>query len=138
MSLSDINKVNLDITLESLSGKGHFGTIVDVRDSASVDAWVEESAKRLGGLNGAANIAGVEREGGRHLADSRNEDWDFIMGTNGAGVFYSMRAQLRQMLKNGGSIVSKSLPYAPTKLTYLLGEYFKRCWLYWSPRYRDL
>lgn len=80
--------------------------MLDVRDSGKVDAWVENSTKQLGGLNGAANIAGVEREGGRHLADSRNEDWDFVMGINCTGVFYCMRAQLNQMLNNGGSIVS--------------------------------
>lgn len=62
----------------------------------------------MGGLNGAANVAGVEREGGRHLADSRDEDWDFVMGINAAGVFYCMRAQLQEMMKSGGgSIVCK-------------------------------
>ena len=72
-------------------------------------AWVKDSTERLGGLDGAVNVAGVEREGGRHLADSRDEDWDFVMGINGAGVFYCLRAELQQMLKGGGgSIVSES------------------------------
>lgn len=93
--------------VKSLPGNGHLATELDVRESAKVTKWIKDSAEKLGGLDGAANVAGVEREGGRHLADSRDEDWDFVMGINGAGVFYCMRAQLQQMLANGGgSIVS--------------------------------
>jgi NAD(P)-dependent dehydrogenase (short-subunit alcohol dehydrogenase family) len=95
--------------LESLAGKGHFATVVDVSKSAKVTAWIKDTAERLGGLDGAANVAGVVREGGRQLADSRDEDWDFIMGINAAGVFYSMREELQQMIKGGGgSIVSSA------------------------------
>ncbi|CAN5344802.1 hypothetical protein BH09PAT4_BH09PAT4_09580 [soil metagenome] len=107
VSLGDINKAGLDETLKILSGEGHFGTVVDVSNHESVDAWIEETTKRLGGLHGAANVAGVEREGLRRLADSRDEDWDFTMNVNAKGVFFCMRAQLRKMLKGGGgSIVS--------------------------------
>ncbi|KAH0844181.1 hypothetical protein AYO21_11537 [Fonsecaea monophora] len=105
LSLSDINQDSLQKALDSLPGKGHFITVVDVRDSAKVTEWIKNTAERLGGLDGAANVAGVEREGGRHLADSRDEDWDFVMGINGAGVFYSMRAELQQMLKGGGGSI---------------------------------
>lgn len=107
LSLSDINSKSLKTVVNNLPGEGHFATELDVRKSAKVTEWIENSARKLGGLDGAANVAGVEREGGRHLADSRDEDWDFVMGINGAGVFHCMRAQLQQMLKNGsGSIVS--------------------------------
>lgn len=106
LSLSDINKKGLDAALRSLDGKGHSGTVVDVRNYSEVDSWIDGSCNRLGGLDGAANVAGVEHEGGRYLAEARNEDWDLVMGTNCAGVFYSMRAELRKMLNVGGSIVS--------------------------------
>ncbi|RFU26000.1 hypothetical protein B7463_g10335, partial [Scytalidium lignicola] len=108
LSLSDINKKGLDAALKTLDGKGHSGTVLDVRNYNEVDAWIDDSFKRLGGLDGAANVAGVEHEGGRYLADARNEDWDLIMGINSAGVFYSMRAELRKMLNVGGSIVNIS------------------------------
>lgn len=107
LSLSDINQDGLEKALKSLPGKGHIVTALDVRKSSNVTDWIKDTVQRLGGLEGAANIAGVEREEGRHLADSRDEDWDFVMGINGAGVFYSMRAQLKHMSQNGGgSIVS--------------------------------
>ncbi|KAK5459720.1 hypothetical protein LTS15_003849 [Exophiala xenobiotica] len=108
LSLSDINSVGLDAAIKTLDGEGHLATVLDVRKASKVNEWMDETVRRLGGLDGAANIAGVEREGGRHLADSRDEDWDFIMGINCTGVFYCMRAELNKMLNNGGSIVNIS------------------------------
>ncbi|KIW51612.1 hypothetical protein PV05_10316 [Exophiala xenobiotica] len=108
LSLSDINAEGLDAALKTLDGKGHFATVLDVRNASKVNEWMDETVRRLGGLDGAANIAGVEREGGRHLADSRDEDWDFVMGVNCTGVFYCLRAELNKMLDKGGSIVSIS------------------------------
>lgn len=105
LSLSDINAEGLDAALKTLDGKGHFATVLDVRNASKVNEWMDETVRRLGGLDGAANIAGVEREGGRHLADSRDEDWDFVMGVNCTGVFYCLRAELNKMLDKGGSIV---------------------------------
>lgn len=107
LSLSDVNAEGLESALKTLEGEGHFVTVLDVRSSAKVNEWIDETVRRLGGLDGAANVAGVEREGGRHLADSRDEDWDFVMGINGSGVFHCLRAQLNKMLKTGGSIVSR-------------------------------
>ncbi|KAK5193105.1 hypothetical protein LTR99_001761 [Exophiala xenobiotica] len=108
LSLSDINAEGLDAAIKTLDGEGHFATVLDVRKASKVNEWMDETVRRLGGLDGAANIAGVEREGGRHLADSRDEDWDFVMGINCTGVFYCMRAELNKMLDNGGSIVNIS------------------------------
>lgn len=106
LSICDIEKSKLDTALSQLSGKGHFATKVDVSKAAQVNAWIEATVQKLGGLDGAANVAGIEREGGRHFADARDEDWEMVMGVNCSGVFYSMRAQIRQMLESGGSIVS--------------------------------
>ncbi len=105
LSLSDINDAGLQDVLKALPTDGHFATALDVRSSAAVTAWVQDSAARMGGLDGAANVAGVEREGGRHLADSRDDDWDFVMGINAGGVFYCMRAELQAMLGGGGGSI---------------------------------
>ncbi|KAK7894309.1 hypothetical protein LTR67_006070 [Exophiala xenobiotica] len=108
LSLSDINGEGLDAAIKTLDGEGHFATVLDVRKASKVNEWMDETVRRLGGIDGAANIAGVEREGGRHLADSRDEDWDFVMGINCTGVFHCLRAELNKMLDNGGSIVNIS------------------------------
>jgi NAD(P)-dependent dehydrogenase (short-subunit alcohol dehydrogenase family) len=94
-----------------------------------VTAWTEDSARRLGGLDGGANVAGVEREGGRHLADSRDEDWDFVMDINAKGVFYCMREQLKFMLKNGGgSIVRFPVPLALSHFPAFSSEHMLTRW----------
>jgi NADP-dependent 3-hydroxy acid dehydrogenase YdfG len=77
----------------------------------------------------------VEREGGRHLADSRDEDWDFVMGINCTGVFHCLRAELNKMLDNGGSIVCTCpccVPFSivTTNHNPYTGQHFQRCWLH--------
>jgi NAD(P)-dependent dehydrogenase (short-subunit alcohol dehydrogenase family) len=115
LSLSDVNYEGLQKVVKSLPGEGHFATELDVREGAKVTAWIEDSAKRLGGLDGAANVAGVEREGGRHLAESTDEALDFVMGINAGGVFSCTCVELQQMLKNGGgSIVSENACHTNT------------------------
>lgn len=90
-----------------LEGKGHISAVVDVSDSKQVDEWIARTVRELGPLDGVVNNAGVTREGSRRLAESLDEDWDFIMGINAKGVFNGSRAALRHMLENGkGSIVS--------------------------------
>jgi NAD(P)-dependent dehydrogenase (short-subunit alcohol dehydrogenase family) len=148
LSIADIDPKGLQDALESLAGKGHFATVVDVSKSAKVTAWIRDTAERLGGLDGAANVAGVVREGGRELADSRDEDWDFIMGINAAGVFYSMREELQQMIKGGGgSIVSTlvCLPFLLYLIRYLTvhillptGQCIQRCRIYRNSRIGNL
>ncbi|KAK6387319.1 hypothetical protein LTS17_000586 [Exophiala oligosperma] len=108
LSLADVNAERLDEALKSLAGEGHIATVVDVRKPEQVNAWIEKSVQTFGHIDGAANVAGIEHEGGRHFADARDEDWELVMGVNCSGVFYSMRAQLRAMMKAGGSIVNVS------------------------------
>lgn len=111
MSICDIDQEKVDNAIKELPGKGHFGAQVDVGNASQVNAWIDSTVSKLGGLDGAANVAGIEREGGRHFADARDEDWDLVMRVNCSGVFYSMRAQLRKMMEKGGSIVrSCSVP----------------------------
>ncbi len=108
MSICDIDPAKVELAVQQLAGEGHFGTQVDVSKASQVNAWIDATVEKLGGLDGAANIAGIEREGGRHFADARDEDWDAVMGVNCSGVFYSMRAEIRKMMEKGGSIVSSS------------------------------
>jgi len=105
LSLADLNQSGLDATLSSLEGKGHITTVVDVRKSSEVNAWIEKTVKELGKLDGGCNLAGVHTGKGATLANETDEHWDFIMDVNAKGVFYCMRAQLNAM-SDGGSIVN--------------------------------
>jgi NAD(P)-dependent dehydrogenase (short-subunit alcohol dehydrogenase family) len=76
---------------------------VDVRDRHQVDAWIARTVSELGGLDGAANIAGVVRHS--KILEQNEDDWNFIIGINLTGVMLCMKAEL-QSLRNGGSIVN--------------------------------
>jgi 3-oxoacyl-[acyl-carrier protein] reductase len=75
----------------------------DVSDSASAAALVEQA----GDLDVLVNNAGVTRDG--LLVRMSNEDWDTVLDTNLASVFYTCRAAVRGMMKRrAGSIVNIS------------------------------
>ena len=113
LSLSDINHDALDSVIRELRWKGINvrGTQVDVSSSASVDAWITDTVQHFGRLDGAANVAGVERSPGTtafsKISEITDDQWDFVNKVNLSGVFYCMRAQLRVM-GFGGSIVNVS------------------------------
>lgn len=72
---------------------------VDVSDEQSVTAL----ASSVGTIDVLVNNAGVQVE--KTVADSTDDDWDLVMGTNAKGVFLMCRAFIPQMAK-GGSIIN--------------------------------
>lgn len=105
LSLADVNIAGLNAVLDSMQGKTHIATVVDVRKSAEVNAWIEKTIKELGRIDGAANVAGVHTGKNSGLADETEEHWDLTMDVNAKGVFLCMRAQLKVMT-DGSSIVN--------------------------------
>lgn len=84
---------------------------VDVRDRSQVDAWITDTVKRFGKLDGAANIAGVicPKIGEEFLENETEEDWAFVLGINLTGVMHCMRAEIKiGEIGNGGAIVNAS------------------------------
>lgn len=67
-------------------------------------ALVQRTVARWGRLDIACNNAGI---GGdlAPTADYPIESWDRVIGVNLSGVFYGMKAQIGQMLKNGGGAI---------------------------------
>lgn len=95
----------------------------DVGDSEVCDRMVKTAVGTYGGLDMALNNAGVmdgvfsgdpidyQKQKPLIFAaihEATDEYWDRVFRTNAAGVFRSMRAELRQMVaqKRGGSIVN--------------------------------
>ena len=113
LSLSDIDEDATNQIVEELRAKGEkvMGKKVDVADSDSVDAWIAETVHRFGRLDGAANVAGVERSSSANAfvgtAETTNANWDFIHHVNLNGAFYCVRAEARVM-ERGGSILNVS------------------------------
>ncbi|KAK6066706.1 hypothetical protein SCUP515_10515 [Seiridium cupressi] len=62
-ALANINKTALKEATASLAKssteKHHIHTVVDVRNSRSVDEWIQTTMQSLGRLNGAVNMADI-------------------------------------------------------------------------------
>ncbi len=89
---------------ETLAGEiGGRAVQSDVSDPESAAALVEEA----GELDILVNNAGVTRDG--LLVRMSDEDWDTVIDTNLASVFYTCRAAVRGMMKRrSGAVVNIS------------------------------
>ena len=106
VSISDVNEANLEKALESLPGgkDKHMSAVVDVRNSSDVNKWVADTVSKFGQLDGAANIAGIGPRS-KAIRDLTDDDWKNVNEINAQGMFFSIRAVLKNM-KNGGAIVN--------------------------------
>lgn len=104
LSIADVNQKGLDDALAELKGDNHIATVVDVRDGSQVHKWIEKTVQQLGKLDSGVNLAGVARMQAA-VTEATDDDWDFMVGVNGKGVFHCMREQLKY-IGSGGSVVS--------------------------------
>ena len=105
ISLADLNEEAVKAAAKSLPGSDkHMYTVMDVRNSQSVNNWIESTVQRLGKLDGAVNMAGVITVA-TPVAEETDDNWDFTFAVNARGVFSCIRAELKAMTA-GGSIVS--------------------------------
>lgn len=121
LSLADLREEPLNTAVAEITGqkastsssdahsKRIISTVVNIRKSAEVDAWIAKTVQHFGRLDGAANVAGVigPHFGVHDISQLSDEEWDFITGTNLTGTFYCVRAQLNA-ISDGGSIVNTS------------------------------
>ena len=77
-----------------------FAGVVDTRDTASVNAFVEAAAKALGGLNVLIANAGLA-SGTFKMWETPDEDLEAMMRTNVEGVVKTVRAGIPHLRKAG-------------------------------------
>ena len=109
VSIWDLDQAAIDVVLKELEAfecRTH-GAVVDVSDSAAVDAAMDAAVEHLGHVDIAVCNAGI---GGDALAsgDYTDEGWHKVIGINLDGVFYTQRAAIRAMKASGrgGSIIN--------------------------------
>lgn len=97
-----------DNTLQEISALGVKAKFFecDVSNPEMVKLAVEETVKTFGSLDIALNNAGIGDAGLTH--EKTLDEWHRVININLNGVFYCMKYQLEQMLKqkSGGSIVN--------------------------------
>lgn len=82
---------------DGLPGEGHRGYGADVADPEAVNALVKRVEEELGSLDVLVNNAGITRD--NVLMRIRDDDWDAVLDTNLRGVFNTIRAASRGMMK---------------------------------------
>ncbi|MFJ7159605.1 3-oxoacyl-ACP reductase FabG [Streptomyces sp. NPDC101118] len=88
------NAENIAETVKELQAEGLEvdGAVVDVRDTGSVNGWVQGAVDRFGSVDVVVNNAG--RSGGGPTADIADDLWDDVIDTNLNSVFRVTRAAL--------------------------------------------
>lgn len=82
---------------DRLAAQGGSGRVLDVTDSAAVEALIDGIVKEFGGLNILVNNAGITRD--QLLMRMKDEDWNAILDTNLSSVYRTSKAVLRTMMK---------------------------------------
>jgi len=90
---------------ERLSAHGGVGRVLNVTDSAAVDALIEAAGKEFGAVSILVNNAGITRD--QLLMRMKDEDWQAILDTNLSSVYRTSKAVMRGMMKaRKGRIIS--------------------------------
>jgi len=110
LSLVDVQQEGLDAAASTIKEAGHPDVLtatVDVRNVAQVDDWIKQTVDKFGGLDGAANLAGVlgKNYGQAGIESENEENWEFLLGVNLTGVMHCLRAQLPR-IREGGAVVN--------------------------------
>ena len=89
----------------TLAEAGGHGRVLNVTDSAAVDALIGAVAKEFGPVSILVNNAGITRD--QLLMRMKEEDWQAILDTNLSSVYRTSKAVMRGMMKaQKGRIIS--------------------------------
>ncbi|KAK7185180.1 hypothetical protein DPSP01_000822 [Paraphaeosphaeria sporulosa] len=115
LSLADANEAGLANAANEIKqqcpGVALRTSVIDVRNEAQIQMWVEGAKEAWGRVDGAANVAGVigKSIGVNTVADQDVSEWDFIMDINLKGVMLCMKHQLRHLSDHGAIVNASSI-----------------------------
>lgn len=109
--VSDMSSQAADETAAEIKAQG--GDVIsiggDVSEADDVEAIIQTAIDTFGSLDCACNNAGIApyqvEAAGKNLADWSEEAFDRMIAVNLKGVWLCMRAELKQMLGNGGGAI---------------------------------
>ena len=80
-----------------MASVGGVGKVLDVTDSAAVEAVIEDIGKSIGPISVLVNNDGITRD--QILMRMKDEDWNLILDTNLSSVYRTSKAVMRGMMK---------------------------------------
>ncbi len=101
--VADRNREAGEAVIGELEAHGGAALFVhmDVANSSSVNAGIDEIIEKYGRLDCAFNNAGVAGDD-RFIADTSDEEWDRVISINLTGVWTCLRREIQAMLPRGG------------------------------------
>lgn len=105
--VADVAEAAARETVDLLDGGDAVESMVaDVTDAEAVERLVSTTVERFGRLDIAHNNAGIDLVG-PDIVDVPIDRWQRVLDVNLTGVFYCLRAEIPQMLRQGnGSIIN--------------------------------
>ncbi|CAM3580816.1 Pyridoxal 4-dehydrogenase [Pseudomonas reidholzensis] len=103
------------------------GVTLDLASPESIDACMERTLMRLGGLDGLVNNASITNSGGKSCEELDIETWDQVMQVNVRGTWLMTRAALPALRESGrGAVINLAsdtpLWGAPNLLAYVASK----------------
>ena len=99
---------DVDLVRERVAGERHRllrGCQVDVADEASVEAMMDATAERYGGIDVLYNNAGISPNDDASVLDTSVEAWDRVQAVNTKGVFLCCKHGIPHLQQRGGGSV---------------------------------
>jgi 3-oxoacyl-[acyl-carrier protein] reductase len=103
------NGADIEAALQTLHGLGvgrAIGMVSDARDYSSLETVVQAAVREFGGLDVLVANAGVGVF--KPVQDLTLEDWASVIDTNLTGVFYSVKAAVKELEKRQGYVFTIS------------------------------
>jgi NAD(P)-dependent dehydrogenase (short-subunit alcohol dehydrogenase family) len=98
--------VNLAAAQETVTlARDAFAHEVDVADEASVEAMMDATAERYGGIDVLYNNAGISPNDDASVLDTSVEAWDRVQAVNTKGVFLCCKHGIPHLQQRGGGSV---------------------------------
>jgi NAD(P)-dependent dehydrogenase (short-subunit alcohol dehydrogenase family) len=98
--------VNLEAAESTASeARDAFAIQVDVADEASVEAMMDATAERYGGIDVLYNNAGISPNDDASVLDTSVEAWDRVQAVNTKGVFLCCKHGIPYLQQRGGGSV---------------------------------
>jgi NAD(P)-dependent dehydrogenase (short-subunit alcohol dehydrogenase family) len=89
--------------VEAAGGKAVF-VQTDVSDEKQIKGLIEQAIARFGRIDIAFNNSGITGKLGA-ITDMTQQDWFEVINTNLTSVFFCLKHQIPQMLKQGGGVI---------------------------------